>query len=414
MLRKIRSAKVWNKIYLSVNQTLFTTLLQPLEAILASRSEIIDQQCNSEKLFFADFVKKLLFGYVYQVSSLRNLSLELQTNQMCRKLGLHHTPFSTLKDGFSRFERAHFKQLFERALEQVNLSTVKQLDEMGCLRVIDGSLFPTLAQMSWTNYRQSKNAFKLHLCFELNRMIATEFWVGKGNSSEREFLASVLEKGCTYIADRGYFSFAIAAKVVQAEAFFVFRGKANLLYEVTEKLLISAGTVPPCFNQVSDEVVVFRNDEQRHRLRMITFTIAGSYFRLVTNRFDVPTLEVIILYAYRWQIELFFKFIKRTLKGLHLFNHSRNGVEIQFYLIMMLAVLLLCLKQKCQGRGKATRSRKVAEKSVPRSESPPEWIRNIAKVFYESWKISKNWLVVLKNSLAQVMDSQLINLLNLT
>ena len=333
---------MWNKIYLSVNQTLFTTLLQPLEAIIASQSQIIDQESNSEKLFFADFVKKLLFGYVYQASSLRNLSLELQTNRTCRDLGLHYTPFSTLKDGFSRFDSGHFKQLFERALEQVNLSTVKQLDEMGCLRVIDGSLFPTLVQMGWTNYRKAKNAFK-------------------GNSSEREFLASVLEKGCTYIADRGYFSFAIAAKVLQAGAFFVFRGKANVLYKVTEKLFISAGTVPQCFSQVTDEVVVFSNDEQQNRLRVITFTIAGSYFRLVTNRFDISTLNVIILYAYRWQIELFFKFIKRTLKGLHLFNHSQNGVEIQFYLIMTLAVLLLRLKQACQARGKAGVKKEAGE-----------------------------------------------------
>ena len=168
---------------------------------------------------------------------------------------------------------------------------------------------------------------------------------------------------------------------------------------------------------MTDEVVVFSNDEQQNRLRMITFTIAGSYFRLVTNRFDASTLNIIILYAYRWQIELFFKFIKRTLKGLHLFNHSQNGVEIQFYLIMTLAVLLLRLKQACQARGKAgvkkeTREGKLAEKSVARTESPPEWIRNIAKVFYESWKISKDWLVILKNSLHQAMDSQLINLLN--
>lgn len=66
--------------------------------------------------------------------------------------------------------------------------------------------------------------------FELNRMIATEFWVGSGNSSERKFLESVLEKGITYIAERGYFSFDLLDKVLQARAFFVFRGKANLLY----------------------------------------------------------------------------------------------------------------------------------------------------------------------------------------
>ena len=402
-----------------MNQTLFTILLQPLEAIIASRSEIIDQESNSEKLFFADFVKKLLFGYVYQATSLRNLSLELQTNQICRDLGLAYTPFSTLKDGFSRFASKYFKKLFESALERVNLRTVKHLDEMGSFRVIDGSLFPTLLQMSWTNYRKTKNAFKLHLSFALNQMIPTEFWVGKGNSSEREFLASVLEKGLTYIADRGYFSFAIADKVLQAQAFFVFRVKANVLYEGVEKLLISAGTVPQCFRHLTDEIVVFRNDEKHNRLRLITFTIAGSYFRLVTNRFDLTTLNIIILYAYRWQIELFFKFIKRTLKGIHLLNHSQNGVEIQFYLLMTLAVLLLHLKQDCQAKGKAavkkeTRTRKREEKSEPRAESPPEWIRNIAKVFYESWKISKNWLIVLKNSLAQVMDYQLLNLLNST
>lgn len=124
-------------------------------------SDIIDQESGSQKLFFADFVKKLIFGYVYQVSSLRNLSLGLKTNSICRRLGLSFTPFSTFKDGFSRFESRHFKQLFESLLEQTNLSRVKDLDELGIFRVIDGSLFPTLLQMSWTSYRQKKNAFKI-------------------------------------------------------------------------------------------------------------------------------------------------------------------------------------------------------------------------------------------------------------
>ena len=127
-----------------MNKTLFTILLQPIEAMIASMSDIIDQESNSQKLFFADFVKKLIFGYVYQVSSLRNLSLELQTNPVCRALGLSLTPFSTLKDGFWRFESKHFKQLFESILEPTSLSKVKHLEEMGIFRVIDGSLFPTL------------------------------------------------------------------------------------------------------------------------------------------------------------------------------------------------------------------------------------------------------------------------------
>lgn len=396
-----------------MKKTLFTILLQPIEAIIASMSEIIDQESHSQKLFFADFVKKLIFGYVYQVSSLRNLSLELQTNPMCRAVGLRYTPFSTLKDGFSRFESKHFKQLFESVLEQTKLSQVKQLDEMGVFRVIDGSLFPTLLQMSWTSYRKAKNAFKLHLCFELNRMIPTEFWVGTGNSSERQFLESVLEAGITYIADRGYFSFGVADKIVQAKAFFVMRTKNNLLYKVVENLPIETCEMPNCFRKVTDEIVIFSGDEKQNRLRLITFEVAGSYFRVVSNRFYLMTLNIVVLYAYRWQIELFFKFMKRTMKGIELFNHSQNGVEIQFYGLMSVAILMLKLKQDCQELEKEVETEEVEEeKRKENRASPSKWIKNIAQVFYKSWKISKNWLVVVKNSLAQVADYQLLKLLN--
>ncbi len=164
-------------------------------------------------------------------------------------------------------------------------------------------------------------------------MIATEFPVGSGKSSGRAFLEKVLEAGVTYIADRGYASFEIIAKVIKAEAYFVFRVKDNLLYEVRSRLEIADGQFPKCFREVLDEVIVFKSDKRQTAVRLIQFRVAGSYFRIATNRTDLPTLKIIILYAYRWQIELFFKYLKRTLNGLHLLNHSENGVEIQFYLI---------------------------------------------------------------------------------
>ena len=396
-----------------MKKTIFTLLLQPLEASLASMSEIIDQSSLSQKLFFADFVRKLIFGYVYQVSSLRNLSLELQTNQICRALGLSFTPFSTLKDGFSRFESCHFKQLFESLLEQTKIKSVKDLDELGIFRVIDGSLFPTLWQMRWTSYRKRKNAFKLHLSFELNRMIPIEFWVSKGNSNERQFLESVLEKGLTYIADRGYFSFSVAAKILAAEAFLVMRVRDNLLYEVVEKLIIKESEWRLCLRKVTDEIVIFRTDKQHTRLRLITFEVAGSYFRLVTNRLDLTTLNIIILYAYRWQIELFFKFIKRTMTGIHLMNHSQNGVEIQFYLLMSVALLMIKLKQDSQEIEKAVEKEAAErEKREENSRSGAKWIKEITKIFYKSWKITRKWLLVVRNSLAQIADTERLKLLN--
>ena len=251
-------------------------------------------------------------------------------------------------------------------------------------------------------------------------MIPLEFWIKDGNSSERKFLVEILEAGITYIADRGYFSFDLADKVVQAQAFFVLRGKDNLLYEVVEKLSIEIAGMPKCFKKVTDELVIFTNDKHHNQLRLITFEVCGSYFRLLTNRFDLPSLRIMILYAYRWQIELFFKFVKRTLNALHLFNHSENGVEIQFYLLMTLAVLMLKLKQNCQeweesedeGERKAEKRVEKEENKLKKEESAAEWIRNISKIFYQAWKISKNWLVVVKNSLAKALDSQLLKLLN--
>jgi len=395
-----------------VKKTFFTMLLQPTEPVIGAVSAIIDQESNSQKLFFADFVRKLIFGYVYQVSSLRNLALELKTNRVCWEVGLFFTPFSTLKDGFARFESRHFKQLFEAVLERTKLSQVPFLDEVGIFRVIDGSLFPTLRQMSWTSYRKRKNAFKLHLSFDLNRMIPVEFWIGKGNSSERSFMESVIESGITYIADRGYGSFALVDKVIRAKAFFVLRSRDNLLYRVVQQLGSAEKSVN-CFNNVTDETVIFLNDERQNKVRLITFEVAGSYFRLITNRFDLTTSEVIIIYAYRWQIELFFKFIKRTMNGIHLFNHSRNGTEIQFYVLLLVAVLMLKLKQECQKLEKEAEKPEVeSKKSATDRQSPSEWIKDIAKIFYKSWKISKNWLVVIRNSLAQTVDYQLVKLLN--
>ncbi|CAN5584590.1 hypothetical protein BH10ACI1_BH10ACI1_04940 [soil metagenome] len=397
-----------------MNQKLFFILLRPIEAIIASMSPIIDQKSLSQKLFFGDFVKKLIFAYVEQISSLRSLSLELQTNPKCQDLGLSETPFSTLKDGFYRFESGYFKTLFETALNSIELKRIKCLDEIGLFRVIDGSLFPLLFQMSWSEYRKQKNAFKLHLNFELNRMIPTEFLIGSGKSSERAFLLKVLEAGVTYIADRGYASFEVIAKLLNSEACFIFRVRDNVLYEVQEIFALAVEEMPKCFRQVRDEMVIFTNDKFHSQVRLIQFEVAGSYFRIVTNRLDLSTLQIIILYAYRWQIELFFKYLKRTLKGLHLFNHSQNGVEIQFYLLMTLAILLMRMKQTLQTAEKKKRQ-KIAtkqEKAEKKEANPSEWIRNISEIFYESWKISKNWLLIVRNSLSKIIDNELLTMLN--
>ena len=117
--------------------------------------------------------------------------------------------------------------------------------------------------------------------------------------------------------------------------------------EVGSVLAIS-GNIPNCLNQVKDELIRFTNDPHERVFRLISFTVLGNQFQIITNRLELSTLEIIMLYAYRWQIELLFKFIKRFLLGIHLFNHSKNGVNIQFCLLMILSVIYMSTKQFCK------------------------------------------------------------------
>jgi len=263
------------------------------------------------------------------------------------------------------------------------------------------------------------------LSWELNRQIPTEFVAQKANSSERDFLLSILKAGTTYVADRGYFSFDLAKRVQKAEAFFVLRIKKNLQYSITESLSMDE-KMPQCFKELADQMIQFDNDESGLTYRLIRFEVLGSKFMICTNRMDLSTLQIIMLYAYRWQIELMFKFLKRTLNGIHLMNNSENGVNIQFYVLMMTVLLKMRLKQVCiQKNEDVLKKKSFAEKQKQKhmkfnelnnyyGSNPEIWIKSITTFFYEYWKIGKHWLLHLKNLITQSFDDQVIKILGKT
>jgi hypothetical protein len=96
--------------------------------------------------------------------------------------------------------------------------------------------------MLWAEYTSQHRAIRLHLCFELNRMIPAHFLVDTGNSNEKKALLSMLETDVTYIADRGYLSFSLLATIAAAKAFFVIRAKVNLVYTSVERLPVNLPT----------------------------------------------------------------------------------------------------------------------------------------------------------------------------
>jgi hypothetical protein len=281
--------------------------------------------------------------------------------------------------------------------------------------------------MLWAEYRSKHQAVRLHLCFELNRMIPAHFLVDTGKSNEKQALRQMLEAGVTYIADRGYLSFPLLAAIVAANAFFIIRAKANLVYTRVERLPVNLpGTVQHLFRHVTDQRVRLTNAKETPVYRLVSFYVGQEQYLILTNRLDLTTFQVILLYAYRWQVELIFRFLKRSLNGLHLLSHSKEGVTIHFYALLISALLQLRLKQQCVDIYEA--SWPAVPLSLPTPDEPviaglmidPQqlagtrghtFLTTVGQKLHRYWKISKHWLVALRNFLARPFDDQVVQTL---
>jgi hypothetical protein len=118
------------------------------------------------------------------------------------------------------------------------------------------------------------------------------------------------------------------------------------------------------FRDITDQIIVCSNDAYASRYRLVTFWAGASQFLLLTDREDLTTFQVMVLYAYRWQVELLFRFLKRTMHGIHLINQSQEGVTIQFYMLLIVSLLQLRLKQQAMTSHD--------EHDAPKSPAPPQ------------------------------------------
>jgi hypothetical protein len=410
---------------LEVDCTTFDQLVAPIitkvNVIEASRTIH-----HRESLTFAAFVRLLLYYFVTPTQSGRQLLTDVLS--AAPRLGVAKVARATFFDAFNRFPVVWFQMLLGTVLQVTSWQTIPEMALLGQLYCIDGSLFPALAKMVWAEYKSKSQAIKLHLCFELNRMIAVQFVVDAGNSSEREALRQMLQAGVTYIADRGYVCFQLLADIVAAQAHFVMRMKANLVYSVVETLVVELPeVVQHLFTQVTDQKVCLTGAAGQPIYRLVSFCVGSEKYLILTNRLELTTFQVILLYAYRWQVELLFRFLKRTLTGLHLLSTSKEGVTIQFYLLLCTALLQLRLKQDCVAAVEApeppavcspadsdTIAGLMVQPEMLRSARGQTFLATVGAKLHRYWKISIHWLITLRNLLARPFDEAAIHLLGST
>jgi hypothetical protein len=381
-----------------INTDLFQQLIDPVHHWLEDNKVAIGTD-TAKILTFKLFLKLLLYFYLKGIDTLRSLITDLQTSPDSARAGLFPVGLSTIHDAFYRYSLQLFQAIYVDLLKRFSIAEIAEFKELGRLIVTDGSLFRLAINDFWAEYRTRVKALKLHLHFELNQMVTTCFWVTQAKQDDRRELAQHLEQAVTYIADRGYACFKFFYQIVEREAFFIIRSRKNLIYLVKQPLTVQLrDSVKQIFFQVTDELVIFKADQQQHPYRRISFRTRQTLFVLITNRLDLTTYQIIRLYAFRWQIELFFRYFKRTLNGIHLINHGHNGVSIQFYVILVVNLLLMRFKkyQQQQYLSKQTTTNKV---NITNIDSVEHFLESLGSQIPSYSKIKKQEINVIRNAL---------------
>ncbi len=398
----------------------FEKIIEPVILLIKEEQNRLKNDEKLYKLSLYYFMVSLIYAVINKTQSIRLLITEIKTNPDLKKLGFVLASPSMYSEAFSRYKPEVFQRIFAKLIEIIEIKDIPEIRTLGRFILFDGSLFPAFKNMEWAQYTSKCQALKMHLAYELNRMIPVQFMSSEANYSERKAFMELLEAGVTYITDRGYLAFDIFQQVTEKQAFFITRIRYNMRASIQTVLEVN---IPESWNfylsEVTDALVIFSGDKSKVTYRLVCFYVFGEWYRITTNRLDLKTSEIIILYAYRWQVELFFRCIKRTLDALHLWNHEPNGVKIQFYIYVIVYVLLIYFKQTLV---KEQESQKEALRVLKDSSSkkedhlrktgssrlPVEYslVSLLGFKLKKLWKISIHWLICIKNLLLHPMTDE--------
>jgi len=222
------------------------------------------------------------------------------------------------------------------------------------------SLFP------WAIFRKRKGAVKLHTLLDLRGNIPSIIVITHGKVHEVNILDQlVFEAGATYVMDRGYVDFARLYKITLASAFFVTRAKSNFVFKRLYSLPVDKST-----GVLSDQIITlsgfYPKQKYPDKLRRIRFHDAVTKNRLVflTNNFSLSSPVIAELYRSRWQVELFFKWIKQHLRIKSFYGTTENALKTQIWIAISIYVLIAIVKKRLNLEGSLYRILQILSVSV--------------------------------------------------
>jgi hypothetical protein len=320
-----------------------------------SKFEQIVEKYGSDRLVRKLTTKRhfiaLLYGQLSGATSLR----EIVTGMASHETRLYHVGAmpvkrSTMSDANSKRPWQVFSELFAQMLPQAHRGLRRAAAD--AVRLID-STSVRLSSLSegWATFSADVFGAKAHIVYDPNADRPVYFAVTPANVNDiTAAKAMPIEPGATYVYDLGYYDYGWWAGLDDAGCRFVTRLKKNTPFSVVKE-----NYVPKDSNIVSDRIGHLpprlansrKNPLQVPAREIGVILDSGKLLRIVTNDLDAPAQEIADLYKQRWQIELFFRWVKQTLRIRHFVGVSENAVRIQIA-IALIAFLTLRMAQLAQ------------------------------------------------------------------
>ena len=205
-----------------------------------------------------------------------------------------------------------------------------------------------LALFPWARFRKHKGAVKMHTLLDLHGNIPTFISITEGKVHDVNILDELLpEAGAFYVMDRGYVDFERLYIFTLSAAFFVVRTKSNVLLQRRYSHPVDRTT-----GVRSDHTVILTAIDSAkaypEQLRRVSFLDVATRkrFKFLTNNFTLPALTIALIYKSRWQVELFFKWIKQHLRIKAFYGTSRNAVKTQIWIAVSVYVLVAIIRKR--------------------------------------------------------------------
>jgi len=323
---------------------------------------------HNRRLFFDHYIALLLLYFFNPVvTSLRAIQHVSGLRKVQKSLGVGRTSLGSLSEAGNVFDATLVEPVLERlAAQALPLETDPKLKAVKQTVVaVDGTLLRALPKMLWALWLDDTHrAAKIHLEFDIVKGIPVRAETTNANANEKDILRKTLSGNKLYIMDAGYGQYSLFGDIVSAGSSYVARLRDNAVWETVQEravtdtdrvagiqrdMVVRLGS-PRCQDDCAGPVRVVeishRGSSGRPRLSRVsskkTFRTTDSDYTmlLVTDRMDLSAETIALIYRYRWQIELFFRWLKCILGCTHLLSLSHNGVTLQVYCALIASMLI--------------------------------------------------------------------------